>query len=163
MSFVDRAEFNVGLQEIRDDRRARDFESPIEVRERNKSRMIGATFQFTSVLSEWLTLTYGGEAYLDTISSRSMGTDITSGQTVAQTSRFPDGSTLNSFGAYVEGETKVHPRLTAVVGGRLQLFSNPDIPKADRDVGAQFQTPSLPRVTSVLCITLPPKSISSPV
>lgn len=137
MSFVDRAEFNVGLQEIRDDRRARDFESPIEVGERNKSRMIGATFQFTSVLSEWLTLTYGGEAYLDTISSRSMGTDITSGQTVAQTSRFPDGSTLNSFGAYVEGEIKVHPRLTAVVGGRLSYFEI-DIPKADRDVGAQL-------------------------
>ena len=131
---MERAEFNVALQEIRDDRRARDFESPIEVRERNKSRLIGASVQMTSVLPNWLTLTYGGEAYLDTIYSQSTGTDVTTGQAVPQSSRFPDGSTLNSFGAYVEGEFKLHPRLTAVIGGRFNYFEI-DIPKADRDVG----------------------------
>jgi outer membrane receptor protein involved in Fe transport len=142
LPFLARAEFNLSFQEIHDDRRARDFASPTEIRERNKSRLLGATLQLTSALPGWLTLTYGGEAYLDTISSQSEGVDVSTGQQIAQTSRFPNGSTLNSFGVYVEGEVKLHPRLTAVVGGRFS-YVEINIPKADREVGAHLN-PSAP-------------------
>ena len=136
-TFLARAELNLAYQEINDDRRTRDFESPVEVRERNKSRLIGATLQLTSELPNWLTLTYGGEAYFDTISSRSNGTDITTGLPVLQTSRFPNGSTMNSFGAYMQGEVRLHPRLMAIAGGRLSYFDI-DIPQADRETSAHL-------------------------
>ena len=137
VTFLERAELNLAYQEINDDRRTRDFESPVEVRERNKSRLIGATLQLTSELPNWLTLTYGGEVYLDTTYSRSNGTDITTGLPVSQSSRFPNGSTMNSFGAYLQGEVTLHPRLRAIAGGRFSYFDI-DIPQADRETGAHL-------------------------
>jgi outer membrane receptor protein involved in Fe transport len=74
---------------------------------------------------------------LDTIYSHSEGADVSTGQLISQISRFPNGSTVNSFGAYVEGEFKLHSRLIAVVGGRFSYFEI-DIPKADREVGVHL-------------------------
>ena len=137
IAFVDQLELHVAFQEINDDRRSRDFGSTIEQRERNRSRMIGVTAQLTSRWQDWLLLTYGGEAYLDTIASRRVGRDIETRAAVRQGSRFADGSTLNSFAGYVQTEVWLHPRLTAVLGGRFSYFDI-DIPRVDREVGVSL-------------------------
>jgi outer membrane receptor protein involved in Fe transport len=134
--FVDRLEFNVAFQEINDDRRTRGFTSTREDRERNRDSLIGLTLQLTSEWRDWMTLTYGGEIYLDEVRSSRTGRDINTGATSILQGRFADGSTLNSFGFYVQDEIRLHPRLTATLGGRVSHFEV-DIPKADRGPGAE--------------------------
>jgi outer membrane receptor protein involved in Fe transport len=142
LPLVDGLEFHVAFQEINDDRRNRDFGSTEEVREQNRDALTGITLQLTSRWREWMTFTYGGEIYLDEVGSSRVGRDINSGTTSTRQSRFADGSTLNSFCFYLQDEIRVHPRLTAVVGGRISHFDI-DIPKADREVGAHLTTSDL--------------------
>jgi outer membrane receptor protein involved in Fe transport len=132
--FVDRLEFNVAFQEINDDRRSRGFTSPREDRERNRDSLIGLTLQLTSQWREWMTLTYGGEIYLDEVRSSRAGRNINTGAPSVLQGRFADGSTLNSYGFYLQDEIRLHPRLTAILGLRLSHF-DVDIPQADRGPG----------------------------
>ena len=134
--FVDRLEFNVAFQEINDDRRTRGFTSSREDRERNRDSLIDLTLQLTSQWRERMTFTYGGEIYLDEVRSSRTGRDINTGATSVLQGRFADGSTVNSFGFYVQDEIRLHSRLTAILGVRFSHF-DVDIPKADRGEGAE--------------------------
>ncbi len=133
LSFVDRFQFSLAYQEINDDRRQRDFGSIFENRERNKSELKGVTIQATSHWREWMTLTYGGEVYLDKIKSSRIRTNIQTGAIQDGQSRFPDGSTMNSFGFYVQDEIQPIPSLVITLGGRFSLF---DIDLGDTPQGA---------------------------
>ena len=136
-SFLDRLEIHAAFQEMNDDRRSRDLHSTLEQRERNRSRMTGVTLQFTSHWSEWIFFMYGGEIYLDKIASRRIGRDIETQELLRQRGRFADGSRLDSYAGYLQTEIRLHPRLTAILGGRLSYFDI-DIRQADRDVGVDF-------------------------
>jgi len=133
---VDRLEFNIAFQEINDDRRTRGFTSMREDRERNGDSLIGLTLQLTSQWRDWMTFTYGGEIYLDEVRSSRTGRDINTGATSILQSRFADGSSVNSFGLYVQDEIRLYPRLTAILGLRFSYF-DVDIPQADRGEGAE--------------------------
>ena len=135
LPFVNGLEFHVAFQEINDDRRTRGFTSTREDRERNGDSLIGLTLQLTSQWRDWMTFTYGGEIYLDEVSSSRVGTNINTGATSILQGRFADGSTVNSFGLYVQDEIRLHPRLTATLGLRFSYF-DVDIPQADRGEGA---------------------------
>ncbi len=122
LSFVDVAELNAAYQEINDDRRQRDFGSVNENRERNSSELKGVTLQASSHWGELMTFTYGGEAYFDKINSSRKATNIQTGTTQVVSPRFPDGSTMNSFGLYVLDEIRVLPSLAFTLGGRFSHF-----------------------------------------
>ena len=136
-TLIDRFEFHLAFQEINDDRRTRDFDSLVEQRDRNRSRMIGLTAQFTSHWQDWLFLTYGAEVYLDSITSRRRGRDRETGERLVLQSRFANGATIDSFAGYLQSEIWLHPKLTAVFGGRMSYFDI-DLPRADRDVGGSL-------------------------
>ena len=102
VSFLDAAQFNIAFQEINDDRRAREFASVQEDRERNRSRLTGVTLQMSSHWRDWMLLTYGGEVYLDEVASRRRQRDLETGQNSRPASRFADGSTMESFAFYVQ-------------------------------------------------------------
>jgi outer membrane receptor protein involved in Fe transport len=142
LPFVDGLELHVAFQEINDDRRNRDLGGTREDREQNRDALTGITLQLTSRWGQWMTFTYGGEIYLDEVSSSRVGNDINTGVTSTRQSRFADGSTFNSFSFYLQDEIRVHPRLTAILGGRVSHFDI-DIPKADREVGAHLTTSDL--------------------
>lgn len=127
LSFVDVAELNAAYQEINDDRRQRDFGSVNENRERNSSELKGVTLQASSHWGELMTFTYGGEAYFDKINSSRKATNIQTGTTQVVSPRFPDGSTMNSFGLYVLDEIRVLPSLAFTLGGRFSHFDT-DLP-----------------------------------
>ena len=48
----------------------------------------------------------------------------------------PNGATLNSFAGYVQSTIRLHPQLTAVLGGRVSYFDI-DLP-ADREGGVSL-------------------------
>lgn len=137
LPFVDRVEVHGSYQQINDDRRAQDFGSTIEQRERNRSDLIGFTTQLTTEWPRSVTLTYGTEVYLDTVRSSRLGTDTVTGTTSSLQSRFATGASMNTWAVYVQGEWHLHPRLTAIAGGRVSYF-DVDIPQADRSVGTDF-------------------------
>ncbi|MEQ1848917.1 MAG: TonB-dependent receptor, partial [Nitrospira sp.] len=94
----------------------------------------------TQLTTEWprsVTLTYGTEVYLDTVRSSRLGTDTVTGTTSSLQSRFATGASMNTWAVYVQGEWHLHPRLTAIAGGRVSYF-DVDIPQADRSVGTDF-------------------------
>ena len=137
LTLIDRLEFHTAFQEINDDRRTQDFGSPLEQRERNRSRMVGVTAQLTSHWRDRLFLTYGAEVYLDSITSRRRGRNRETGERLVLQSRFANGATLNSFAGYVQSTIRLHPKLTAVLGGRVSYFDI-DLPQADREIGVSL-------------------------
>ncbi|MGH7406329.1 MAG: TonB-dependent receptor, partial [Candidatus Methylomirabilales bacterium] len=124
-------------QEINDDQRQRDFGSTQENRERNSSELKGVTLQATSHWGEWMNFIYGGEVYLDRVKSSRRTTDIQTGVIQDATSRFPDGSTMNSFAFYVQDEIRLFAPLTITLGGRFSHFDI-ELPEADRGVGVDL-------------------------
>ncbi|MFQ5665655.1 MAG: TonB-dependent receptor plug domain-containing protein, partial [Candidatus Binatia bacterium] len=134
VAFIDLVELNVAHQQIDDDRRIRDFGSSEEDRERNQSALTGITLQGISEAGERMNFTYGGELYLDTINSSRKRTNILTGERVAVRSRFPDGSTMNSFALYVRDEIRLSPPLVATFGGRFSHFDL-DLPGTDGETG----------------------------
>ena len=153
-SFLDAVQLNVALQAINDDRRARDFGSTQEDRERNDSQLIGTTLQLTSHWREWVMFTYGGELYFDSISSRRRQRNLDTGAVSRPASRFADASTMDSIGLYAQSEIFLHPKLTAILGGRFSYFDI-NVPRADRAVGAQLNFRDLTGNVGLLYRLLP--------
>ena len=148
-AFFDAAQLNVAFQAINDDRRARDFQSVAEDRERNQSRLTGVTLQLTSHWQDWLFFSYGGELYFDEVASHRKRRNVLTGVVSRQTGRFADGATMENYGLYAQSEVLIHPRLTLILGGRFS-YVDVDVPKADREVGARLNFRDLTGSASLL-------------
>ena len=109
--FVDSLSFDAAFQQIRDDRRTRAYESAIENRERNRSRLLGFAAHGVSLPRAWLSLSWGIEGYFDTVSSERVETDLAIGSSRGVASRFPDDSGMNSYGAYASAQIRLSERL----------------------------------------------------
>jgi outer membrane receptor protein involved in Fe transport len=103
-AYIDVLSFDVAIQQIRDDRRTRAHESAIENREHNRSRLLGFAGHGVSQPSSRLALAWGAEVYFDEVSSSRQETDVTGGNSRMVPSRFPDGSQMNSYGAYANAQ-----------------------------------------------------------
>ena len=136
IGFFDELTINFSFQQIDDDRRTRAFESTREIREFNQSQTTGITLQFTSNPDTRLKLIYGGEIYLDEVSSGRITHDLETGESVNSLSRFADGSAIDSYAAFFQAEFQASSRLTLTGGARVSIFDIL-IPEADRDVGIQ--------------------------
>jgi TonB-dependent heme/hemoglobin receptor len=107
----DSAEARAGRQQIRDDRRTRDFGSVNEDHERNLDTTDGLAFQATKALGDSHHLTYGADAYDDEVESSRTRTNIVTGATSARAPRFPDGSTMFQAGAFAADDWSAGERL----------------------------------------------------
>lgn len=136
-TMFDSLEFHAAHQRITDDRRTRDFSSTEESRERNASLLTGLTAQAT--LAHWQNsqLIYGAEFYHDEITSRKTNNDVTTNIGTAAISRFPDGSTMDSFAIYGNEALELSERLQLMLGTRYSLYHTV-LETADRRVGAEL-------------------------
>ena len=105
----------LGWQHIQDDRRSRDFGSANEDREQNSSSLFGISTQFSKTVGAH-GLTYGLELYDDQIDALRNRRNINTGVLSARPARFPDGSTMRTFAAFLADDWQVHERLD-VYGG----------------------------------------------
>jgi outer membrane receptor protein involved in Fe transport len=115
---IDALSFDAAIQQIRDDRRTRAHESRIENRERNRSRLLGFAGHGVSRPRTGLALTWGAEAYFDEVSSEREETDLDDGLSHSVASRFPDGSRINSYGAYGNAQIRLGKRFEVNAGVR---------------------------------------------
>jgi outer membrane receptor protein involved in Fe transport len=115
---IDTLTFDAAIQQIRDDRRTRAHRSSIEFREHNRSRLLGFAGHGVSRPRSGLALTWGVEAYFDEISSEREETNLTAGSTRSIPSRFPDGSRMDSYGAYANAQLQLGERFEINAGIR---------------------------------------------
>jgi len=110
--------FDLAWQRIDDDRVTRDFEAAERQRESNRSDLYGFVVSGSRVTDtgSWIV---GGEAYLDEVSSQRSEENLTDGQVVTLTPRFPDGSQIERYAVFANGEYSVAPR--HILGGGLRV------------------------------------------
>ena len=125
-AYFDRIRLDVAFQRIRDDRRTRAYLSDIEVREGNTSELLGITALASKNFSPGIQLNWGVDAYLDWVSSTRQETDLQLGSISAAPSRFPNGSTMNTYGAYADVSVPLLPWLT-LDGGLRYSFIDTEI------------------------------------
>lgn len=102
--FWDEAEAYVGYQDMQDDRRARDFGSVNQDRERNSDATTGLGLQAGKSLPGSHYVTWGADYYVDEIESSRVREDLSSGATSVRAPRFPDGSSMSQFGVFASDD-----------------------------------------------------------
>jgi len=121
-ALFDEAQFNLGRQEIVDDRRTRAFGSSNEDREQNSDTLTGVFAQFGKALGQAHYLSYGFEAYRDEVASSKTRTNLGTGATTPRAPRFPDGSSMNSQALYVADDWRIGERIDLNLGARYSRF-----------------------------------------
>lgn len=134
--WFDRAEFHAGYQEINDDRRSRDFGSANRELEQNSSRLRGVTATFNKEAGNHA-LVYGAEVYYDTIDSFRERLNINSNVVSARPSRFPDGSTMDSYALFLNDSITLAPQWQLDLGGRYSSFDI-ELPANTQGVGVKL-------------------------
>ena len=120
--YFDSFRFDVALQRIRDDRQTRDYESVIQTREQNTSELLGISASADKTFESGIRLNWGADAYLDWVSSHRQETNLTTDTTTSVPSRFPNGSTMNSYGLHADVSVDLHPALTLDGGVRYSFI-----------------------------------------
>lgn len=134
--WFDRAEFHAGYQEINDDRRSRDFGSANRELEQNSSRLRGVTATFNKEAGNHA-LVYGAEVYYDTIDSFRERLNINTNVVSARPSRFPDGSTMDSYALFLNDSITLAPQWQLDLGGRYSSFDI-ELPANTQGVGVKL-------------------------
>jgi len=120
--YFDSLRFDLSFQRIRDDRRTRDYQSTTEVRERNSSELLGISGVATKRISDNFRLSWGADGYLDWVSSDRKNTDTLTGTVTTVPSRFPNGSTMNTYGIHSDFSLGLLPGLTLDAGIRYSYI-----------------------------------------
>src|SRR5687768_15785266 len=99
----DSAEAHVGRQVIVDDRRSRETGTLNRELEANESTLDGVAFQASKALGNHY-LTWGAELYADEVRSSRVRENADTGAISARPSRFPDASTMDQLGLFVQDD-----------------------------------------------------------
>ena len=120
--YFDSVRFDVAYQRIRDDRLTRDYESAIRSHEKNSSELLGIFGVVRKRIGNKINLHWGADAYLDWVSSSRRDTNINTGVEVNVPSRFPDGSTMNTYGVHADMSMHILPMLSLDAGIRYSYI-----------------------------------------
>ena len=121
--------FDLGWQQIVDDRLSRNFQSDVRIHEMNRSDLFGLSMNASgnSETGSWIV---GAEVYHDKVESLRFAEDLVSGQTTAVTARFPDGSTVDQAAIFGNILRDVGERQTLSGGLRFSSIIV-DLPQSD--------------------------------
>jgi hemoglobin/transferrin/lactoferrin receptor protein len=135
---ADRLEVHWAYQGLKDDRQSRALNATIREFEDNQSEMHAVTVQLDKRLNEATSLVYGADAHYDLIESRRSRIDLRNGAVSFPTTRFPNKSRMNTYGAYAEGTFQATERFSLTAGGRAsRVWVN--LPVADRGVATDLR------------------------
>ena len=109
---------DLAWQRVDDDRVTRDFGTTVRRIEANRSDLYGLVVSGSRVIDNgsWVV---GGEAYLDEVSSRRTEESLIDGQVAVLTPRFPDGSQIERYAVFGNGEYAVAQR--HILSGGLRV------------------------------------------
>lgn len=132
----DRGWVSVGRQEIVDDRLNRDFGTLNRDIEQNTSELVGLSAQFEKTLGAHY-LTYGFDRYDDKVLSARQRINVNTGVLSTRPSRFPNASTMDSFGIFIADDWQVSQRLDLNLGLRYNTFKV-DLPPVINNTGVSI-------------------------
>jgi TonB-dependent heme/hemoglobin receptor len=137
----DTAEFQIGYQEINDDRRSRGAGSSNRDLETNRDELWGATGVFSKELGV-NQFVYGIEAYWDTVNATRTRINLETGEVTARAPRFPDGSTMDSFALYLNDTIQLGQRWQLDIGARYSWFEI-ELPAGETGIGTKLEPDDL--------------------
>lgn len=97
--------------------------------QKEKVRAVSVNLDFEKQVHEKVTLTYGLESVFNLVHSSATLTHVVTKEVDSTVTRYPDGSTWQSHGAYINAKYKPHPKWTLSAGLRYNHF----VIKADFD------------------------------
>ncbi|MGH8077458.1 MAG: TonB-dependent receptor plug domain-containing protein, partial [Lysobacter sp.] len=137
LAFADRIEFQLGQQQVIDDRTTRESGTPNRETEANTSTLSGFTAQAGRSLGNHY-LTYGAEYYEDTVDSSRQRLNIDTGVVSTRPSRYPNGSTMESAAVYFADDWLVSDALDLNFGVRYSRFDI-TLPPTSNGVGVSLK------------------------
>ena len=130
----DNARLIAAYQFFEESRFDREFNNRIRNMQLENVHAFSVNIDFEKKISAPLTVNYGLEAVHNTVRSVGAEEHIISNEITAAQSRYPDGSTWQSYGAYLSAKYRPHPKLTLNAGVRYNHFV----------INADFDTTFLP-------------------
>lgn len=90
--------------------------------QKEQVRAVSVNLDFEKTITDRISVTYGAEAVYNHVRSVASLTHIVTDTVVPTVTRYPDGSTWQSYGAYITAEYKPHPKWTLSGGVRYNHF-----------------------------------------
>lgn len=122
--FYNNAKINLAYQFFEESRHDRDFGSAERIDQAEKVNVYSANLDFLKTISSKGTLYYGIETLFNKINSTGEITNIEDGTAEEFSSRYPDGSTWNSYAAYASYEYRPVSKVTIQGGLRYNYISS---------------------------------------
>ncbi|MBT8235391.1 MAG: TonB-dependent receptor [Bacteroidia bacterium] len=116
--FYDGIKFTLAYQQFEESRNDRDFQDPILNRTSEKVDVISANLDFENKKLGNLRLYYGTEYIYNKVGSEGSSLNIETGGLGDAPTRYPDGSSWQSFAGYINGEFQLKPNLSLLGGLR---------------------------------------------
>lgn len=122
--FYNNVKLNLAYQFFKESRHDRNFGNSSRTDQTEKVNVYSANLDFLKYLSSRSTLYYGVETLFNKVNSSGKITNITDGTKEEFSSRYPDGSTWNSYAAYASYEFRPVERITIQGGLRYNYISS---------------------------------------
>ncbi|NER14439.1 TonB-dependent receptor [Leptobacterium flavescens] len=121
--WYDNARLTLAYQHFEESRNDRNFQSDIFNRNVENVDAYSANLDLEKKFDDKTKLFYGLEYVLNTVDSEGSERNIVSGELSEAQSRYPDGSTWQTFAAFVNLEHKIKPNLSLLSGVRYSYVS----------------------------------------
>lgn len=115
--FYDESNLTLAFQKFEEGRNDRDFGDNILYETDETVNAYSANLDFTKKIGK-NTVFYGLEYVHNTVNSAGSQTNVDTGETMRDVSRYPDGSTWQSIAAYASTQWKLEENLTLLTGAR---------------------------------------------
>ncbi len=116
--FYDGLKVTAAYQHFEESRNDRNFGNPVRFRTQENVDALSANVDFENKKLGNLRLYYGAEYVFNKVNSNGSQFNIETNQSADAPSRYPDGSTWQTFAGYINGEYKVKPNFTWLAGLR---------------------------------------------
>jgi hemoglobin/transferrin/lactoferrin receptor protein len=123
-ALYDQAKLTLAHQYFEESRHSRNAGNAKRTDQYEKVNVISANLDLFKKWNEKNTLYYGVEALFNKVGSRAEVVNITDGSVAPDATRYPDGSTWDSYGIYVSNEYNVTDKLTLQGGLRYNYVNS---------------------------------------
>jgi hemoglobin/transferrin/lactoferrin receptor protein len=90
--------------------------------QKEQVRAVSVNLDFDKQITEKVSVTYGAEAVYNLVRSEASLTHVITDTVIPTVTRYPDGSTWQSYGAYITAQYKPHSKWTLTAGVRYNHF-----------------------------------------
>ena len=138
-TFYNKIQANLAYQNFQESRNDRNYQDPIKHIRKEKVDAVSATLDMEKILSQRTDLSYGLEYIYNKVHSTGTDVNIEDNTGITSVSRYPDGSTWESFAVYTHLKYKPNPKFVLQSGLRYNhILANADFTKNNQYLNLPF-------------------------